>query len=118
VVFSWGRLAALAPILLDRKLPKIQRYCRNAVPWRGVRTAVALAGRSISFAGASASVYSELQRYGPGGGRWLTMYDAIEVPKYEFVPLVAPAPRWSSSGGSRASRHTPRSRDCSVQHAG
>ena len=89
VVFSWGRLAALAPILLDRRLPKIQRYCRNVVPWRGVRTAVCLAGDSICFAGASASVYDELGQYGPSGGRWFTLYDAIDVSQYEFVPRVA-----------------------------
>jgi glycosyltransferase involved in cell wall biosynthesis len=88
VVFSWGRLAALLPILPDRRLPKIQRYCRNIVPWRGVRMAVRLAGDSISFAGASASVYDELPHYGEGGGRWHTLYDAIDVSKYTFVPDV------------------------------
>src|ERR1700737_1337654 len=44
VVFSWGRLAALLPILPYRGLPKIQRYCRNLVPWRGGRPAVGIAG--------------------------------------------------------------------------
>src|SRR5438445_128287 len=85
VVFSWGRLAALLPILPDRRLPKIQRYCRNIVPWRGVRMAVQLAGDSISFAGASASVYDELPHYGESGGRWHTLYDAIDISKYTFV---------------------------------
>jgi len=85
VVFSWGRLAALLPILPDRRLPKIQRYCRNIVPWRGVRMAVHLAGNSISFAGASASVYDELPHYGESGGRWHTLYDAIDISKYTFV---------------------------------
>jgi glycosyltransferase involved in cell wall biosynthesis len=90
VVFSWGRLAALLPILPDRRLPKIQRYCRNRVPWRGVQMAVRLAGDSISFAGASASVYDELPRYGKRGGRWHTMYDAIDMASYALVPAVAP----------------------------
>jgi glycosyltransferase involved in cell wall biosynthesis len=90
VVFSWGRLAALLPILPDRRLPKIQRYCRNLVPWPGVRRAVRLAGDSISFAGASASVYDELPQYGKSGGRWYTMHDAIDVSRYTFVPQVAP----------------------------
>jgi glycosyltransferase involved in cell wall biosynthesis len=88
VVFSWGRLAALLPILPDRRLPKIQRYCRNLVPWRGVQMAVRLAGNSISFAGASASVYDDLPRYGARGGHWHTMYDAIDVSRYELVPAV------------------------------
>ena len=88
VVFSWGRLAALLPILPDRRLPKVQRYCRDLVPWRGVQAAVRLAGDSISFAGASASVYSELQQYGARGGRWHTMYDAIDMSRYTLVPTV------------------------------
>jgi glycosyltransferase involved in cell wall biosynthesis len=90
VVFSWGRLAALLPILPDRRLPKIQRYCRNAVPWRGVQMAVRLAGDSVSFAGASASVYDELPQYGARGGHWQTMYDAIDMNKYTLAPAVAP----------------------------
>lgn len=89
VVFSWGRLAALLPILPDRRLPKIQRYCRNEVPWRGVEMAVRLAGDSISFAGASASVYDELPQHGARGGRWHTMYDAIDVSLYSLVTAVA-----------------------------
>ncbi len=88
VVFSWGRLAALLPILPYRRLPKIQRYCRNLVPWRSVQMAVRLAGDSISFAGASASVYDELPRYGERGGSWHTMYDAIDPSTYTFVPAV------------------------------
>jgi glycosyltransferase involved in cell wall biosynthesis len=88
VVFSWGRLAALLPILPYRGLPKIQRYCRNLVPWRGVRTAVRIAGSSIRFAGASASVYDERPAQGKYGGRWSTVYDGVETSKYTFVPRV------------------------------
>jgi glycosyltransferase involved in cell wall biosynthesis len=88
VVFSWGRLAALAPILPDRGLPKIQRYCRNAVPWTSVRRAVRIAGDSLSFAGASASVYDELAQQNGCGGRWHTLYDAIDTSKYTFVNCV------------------------------
>jgi glycosyltransferase involved in cell wall biosynthesis len=88
VVFSWGRLAALLPILPDRRLPKVQRYCRNLVPWRGVQIAVRLAGDSISFAGASASVYDDLPHYGARGGRWHTMYDAIDLTRYDLVRAV------------------------------
>ena len=90
VVVSWGRLAALAPILPFRDLPKIQRYCRDLVPWRGVRLAVRLGGDSISFAGASSSVYDELPRYGVSGGKWHTLYDAIDLSKYEAQVRVAP----------------------------
>lgn len=93
VVVSWGRLAALTPILPLRRLPKIQRYCRDLVPWRSVRRAVRLAGPSITFAGASASVYDELPKHGTQGGTWHTLYDAIEPSKYEVqlqVPSDAP----------------------------
>jgi glycosyltransferase involved in cell wall biosynthesis len=50
--------------------------------------AVRLAGDSISFAGASASVYDELPQYGKSGGCWHTMYDAIDPSTYTFVPAV------------------------------
>jgi glycosyltransferase involved in cell wall biosynthesis len=89
VVFSWGRLAALAPILPDRRLPKIQRYCRNAVPWTSVQRAVRIAGESLSFAGASASVYDELPRQNGAGGRWHTLYDAIDMSRYNLVTCVS-----------------------------
>jgi glycosyltransferase involved in cell wall biosynthesis len=93
VVLSWGRLMALAPILPLRHLPKVQRYCRAAVPWNGVRKAVALAGDSLTFAGASASVYDELPSKGAAGGRWVTVYDGIDTTRYHStgrVPADAP----------------------------
>ena len=89
VVVSWGRLAALAPILPLRSLPKIQRYCRNLVPWKSVRRAVQLAGRSISFAGASASVYDEWPQHGDRAGRWFTLYDAIDPAAYDPQATVS-----------------------------
>jgi glycosyltransferase involved in cell wall biosynthesis len=46
VVHSFGRLAALAPLLPMRRLPKIQSYQRE-VPWRGVRRAAALGVDSL-----------------------------------------------------------------------
>ena len=89
VVFSWGRMAALVPVLAYRQLPKVQRYCRNAVPWRSVRMAVRLAGNSIRFAGASCSVYDERPTQGPYGGIWYTQYDGIELRNYTFTPNVS-----------------------------
>jgi glycosyltransferase involved in cell wall biosynthesis len=82
VVFSWGRMAALVPLLPYRSLPKVQRYCRNRVPWQSVRTAVRLAGDSIRFAGASSSVYDELPLQGRYGGLWTTLYDGVELRNY------------------------------------
>lgn len=88
VVLSWGRLAALIPILPVRQLPKIQRYCRDSVPWASVKRAVGLAGPSICFAGASASVYDEISSQDGRAGSWVTIYDAIELTKFNFVPEV------------------------------
>lgn len=90
LVLSWGRLAALVPVLPLRWLPKIQRYCRDGVPWRSVRIAVAMAGDSIRFSSPSNSVYRGRPTAGRYGGRWQTIHDGIELQKYDFVPQVAP----------------------------
>ncbi len=87
-ILSWGRLAALLPVLLDRRVAKVQRYCRDGVPWRSVRIAAALAGSSIAFAGASRSVY-RLRPQEDGYGRWLAVHDGVDVTKYKPVTEVA-----------------------------
>jgi glycosyltransferase involved in cell wall biosynthesis len=91
-VLSWGRLAALLPVLPLRRLAKVQRYCRDIVPWRSVRIAAAAAGSSIVFAGASGQVYR--QKLGNGSyGRWVTMHDGVEMRKFDpvfSVPADAP----------------------------
>jgi glycosyltransferase involved in cell wall biosynthesis len=84
VVHSFGRLAALLPILPLRGLPKIQSYQRDAVPLRSVATAVRLAGESICFTGCSTSVYRDTA----GRGRWETVFNGVDVDKYTFVPRV------------------------------
>lgn len=86
-ILSWGRLAALAPVMAERRVAKIQRYCRDLVPWRSVRVAVALAGSSITFAGASRSVY-RLKPTGKKYGRWLAVHDGVEIRKYKPVTEV------------------------------
>jgi glycosyltransferase involved in cell wall biosynthesis len=53
-----------------------------------VRRAVRIAGDSLSFAGASASVYDELPAQNGSGGRWHTLYDAIDTSKYDAVGCV------------------------------
>src|SRR5919112_575725 len=68
VIHSFGRLAALAPVLPLRRLPKIQSYQRP-VPWNGVRRAARLAGDSILFTGCSPSLYATKIDRG-GGARW------------------------------------------------
>ncbi len=90
IVHSFGRLAALLPILPVRRLPKVQSYHRPTVPWKGVRRAVRLAGDSICFTSCSASV----QR-GHGGapgieGRWHVVFNAVSLNGYSAVASVPP----------------------------
>ena len=86
LVHSFGRLAALVPVLPVRGLPKIQSYQRDQVPWGSVRVAVALAGESVRFTGCSTSVYRE--KPATGGGRWSTVFNGADLTKYTFVPVV------------------------------
>jgi glycosyltransferase involved in cell wall biosynthesis len=88
IILSWGRLAALLPLLPLRNLPKIQRYCRDSVPWRSVRIASALAKHSLRFVGASNSVYHKHAAPAVGLGTWETIYDGVDTDRYHFVSAV------------------------------
>ena len=90
VILSWGRLAALLPLLPLRGLPKIQRYCRGSVPWRSVGRAVRIAGDSVCFVGSSTSIYSDRSDQGRNGGQWRTIFDGVELEKYRFVEALSP----------------------------
>jgi glycosyltransferase involved in cell wall biosynthesis len=90
VIHSFGRLAALLPVLPVRGLPKIQSYHRVPVPWRGVRRAVRLAGASLTLTACSHSVYRARPAHGALGGCWHTIPNAIEVERYRFAPEVPP----------------------------
>jgi glycosyltransferase involved in cell wall biosynthesis len=87
LVHSFGRLAALVPILPDRVLPKLQSYQRDSVPWGSVATAVRLAGPSVRFTGCSTSVYRE-RPAGPFGGQWHTVFNGADLRKYVATPIV------------------------------
>ncbi len=86
VVHSFGRLAALLPILPRRRLAKIQSYQREAVPWRSVERAVRLAGRSIAFTGCSSSVYRARRQ---AAGAWQTIFNGVDLREYDLQPRVA-----------------------------
>ncbi len=86
VVHSFGRLAALLPVLPLRGLAKVQSYQRDGVPWRSVRVAAALAGRSIAFTGCSSSV----QGARPPSGRWRTVFNCVDPRRYTFQANVEP----------------------------
>jgi glycosyltransferase involved in cell wall biosynthesis len=90
LIHSFGRLAALLPVISLRGLPKIQSYQRDLVPWRGVKMAVRLAGQSIRFTACSASVFRERPTQGVYGGRWQRIFNGVEMARYDFVPRVAP----------------------------
>ena len=54
IIHSFGRLAALAPVLPLRRVKKIQSYQR-AIPWGGVRRAMQLGRGSVWFTGCPTS---------------------------------------------------------------
>jgi glycosyltransferase involved in cell wall biosynthesis len=84
VVHSFGRLAALLPVLPLQRIPKIQSYQRS-VPWPGIARAVRLAGSSIVFTGCSSSVY---RTQANPSGRWLTIFNGVELACYAATPSV------------------------------
>jgi glycosyltransferase involved in cell wall biosynthesis len=89
VVHSFGRLAALLPVLPIRRLPKIQSYQRRLVPWRSVRIATIAGGNSMLFTGCSTSVYSPRGKPAPAG-RWKTVFNGVELSRYSFRENVSP----------------------------
>jgi glycosyltransferase involved in cell wall biosynthesis len=86
IVHSFGRLAALAPVLALRGLPKIQSYQRDGIPWRSIRTASRLAGDSICYTACSSNVYRAMP---PGPfGKWHTVFNGVDMAKYRFAVQV------------------------------
>jgi len=91
LVHSFGRLAALVPILPLRRLPKLQTYQRESVPWRSVGIARRLAGRSVAFTACSGSVYAA--KPATEFSAWYTVYNGVDITKYTpttQVPSDAP----------------------------
>jgi glycosyltransferase involved in cell wall biosynthesis len=86
LVHSFGRLAALAPILPMRFLPKVQSYQR-AVSWPGVARAVRLAGSSLRLTACSSSMH---EGRGSVTGTWHTVYNAVDTVR--LVPSTAVDP--------------------------
>ncbi|HVN31935.1 MAG TPA: glycosyltransferase family 4 protein [Thermoanaerobaculaceae bacterium] len=82
-VLSWGRLAALAPVLPMRRLAKVQRYCRHGVPFRSTRLAALVAGSSVRFAAPTASVFEAGALSDTARRRWEVVPDGVEVARYQ-----------------------------------
>ena len=80
IVHSFGRLAALTPVLALRGLPKIQSYQRDGIPWRSIRTARRVARTSIQFTACSSNVY----RDAPAGDAWHTIFNGVDLAKYTY----------------------------------
>lgn len=87
LIHSFGRLAALLPVLMDRRLGKIQSYQRE-VPWPGVRKAARLAGPSLVFTACSSGMYREPAGRDVRRGTWRTVFNGVDLSKYDFVHKV------------------------------
>jgi glycosyltransferase involved in cell wall biosynthesis len=85
LIHSFGRLAALAPILPIRSLPKVQSYQRP-IPWRGVSRARLVAGDSLLIAACSSALYSDGKA--ADRARCRTVYNAVDTRLYTAVPSV------------------------------
>jgi glycosyltransferase involved in cell wall biosynthesis len=86
LIHSFGRLAALLPVLACRSLPKIQSYQRS-IPWRGVRRASRIAGSSLRFTACSASLFGQIRA---GDGRWRAIFNGVDLGRYRFAAQVPP----------------------------
>lgn len=84
LVHSFGRLAALAPVLPLRRLPKLQCYQRE-VPWRSVSLARRLSRGSILFAACSASL---LRGHDPAS--WRVVFNGVDLSRYRFASAIPP----------------------------
>lgn len=85
VVHSFGRLAALVPVLVDRSLPKIQSYGR-AIAWAGVARGARLAGPSLTFTACSDAMWAGHAQ----DGRWTTVYNGVDLSLYDATASIAP----------------------------
>ena len=86
IIHSFGRLAALLPVLPMRAVKKIQTYQRE-IPWSGVRRAAQLGGDSILFTGCSTSLYASANGDGRGT-RWRTVFNCVDPSSYVSVTTV------------------------------
>jgi glycosyltransferase involved in cell wall biosynthesis len=86
IVHSFGRLAALLPVLPMRALKKIQSYQRE-IPWAGVRRAARLSGDSILFTGCSTSLYGSANG-AARGTQWRTVFNCVDPSSYVAMTTV------------------------------
>ena len=87
VVHSFGRLAALLPVLPLRRIGKVQSYQRAQLPWTSVRIATRLAGRSVAFTGCGSHLWQS--RAESDYAHWRTVFNGVELSRYPLVPSVS-----------------------------
>lgn len=86
VIHSWGRLAALLPVLPLRGIGKLQMYGRDGIPWRSVDVALALAGRSMRFTACGTHMWDHAGN--AHRDRWSTVFNGVELDRWPFTPRV------------------------------
>ncbi|MBI2795310.1 MAG: glycosyltransferase [Gemmatimonadetes bacterium] len=86
VVHSFGRLAALLPVLPMRRVGKVQSYQRESVPWGSCAVAAALAGDSLRFTGCGTHMWDRDEN--GDRARWRTVFNGVELARYPFRPAV------------------------------
>ena len=93
IIHSFGRLAALIPVLPLKHLKKIQSYQRDQIPWTSVRMAATLAENSITFTACGTHMYQRFLGRESGASKWLTICNGVNLKTYTFaasVPADAP----------------------------
>jgi glycosyltransferase involved in cell wall biosynthesis len=90
IIHSFGRLAALIPILPLKHLKKIQSYQRDQIPWTSVRMAATLAGNSITFTACGTHMYQRFLGRESGASNWLTVFNGVDLETYTFAASVPP----------------------------
>jgi glycosyltransferase involved in cell wall biosynthesis len=86
LIHSFGRLAALAPVLPAR-VAMVQSYQR-AIPWTGVRRARRLARGGLLFTGCSRALWTHGGE--PGAPDWRTVHNPVDTSRYTPRTSVTP----------------------------
>ena len=88
VVHSFGRLAALLPVLGRRTVGKVQTYQRDGIPWTSCRIAARLAGDSLRFTACGTHMWDHSGN--PDRARWRTVVNGVELTRFPVTAAVAP----------------------------
>lgn len=87
VLHSFGRLAAIVPVLAMRRVGVVQSYQRELVPWRSVAVASRLAGARLRLTACSRSMLRTIADAGRPGD-WRVIPNGVELARYVPSPRV------------------------------